>query len=208
MKCGYCGKILKDDAQFCSNCGRNLQEIDEDPSVSDNASKKAYAFSIFALLLVITIVALGAYVIIQRDLQHKAVVTESDEGNYRFNYDSTFTDAALVGKWRCTDRAAADYTDKNFGVEVSILLELTGDGRFTLDYTMTDTGVEAKTLNISGTYSTEDGTVTFIPEEIPGISGFLKRHGKRPAFPYSVGKGKFSLKYENGSKIVFKQVKE
>ena len=105
MKCGYCGKVLKDDAQFCSNCGRNLHEIDNEPSVSKKAARSAYAFSVCALILVISIVALGGYVIILRDLHPKNTVSASDDGSYHFNYDSSFTDAALTGRWFTADRA-------------------------------------------------------------------------------------------------------
>lgn len=208
MKCGYCGKLLKDDAQFCSNCGRNLQEFDDEPSVSAETARNAYAFSVLALILVIAIVSLGGFIMIHRDLHPDTAVSSSDKGSENFNYDSAVADAALAGKWLCTDRAAADYSEKNFGVEVRVLLGLSADGTFTLDYSMTDTGVEAKMLSTSGTYTTENGVITFVPDEVAAASDYIKRHGKKPAFPYTVNEGKFTLKYENGKTIVFKQVKE
>lgn len=208
MKCGYCGKLLKDDAQFCSNCGRSLQEIDDEPSSSDTAAKGAYTVSILTLLLVIAIVAFGGYAIIHRDLHPIQTVSSSDGAARQFNYDRSSTDAALVGKWLCTDRAAADYGNKNFGVEVRILLTLTDDGSFTLDYSMTDTGVKAKSVSTSGKFATEDGIITFSPEENPGTADYIKRHGKKPSFQYATEEGSFTLKYENGKMIVFRQVRE
>jgi hypothetical protein len=208
MKCGYCGNEVKDDAQFCSNCGHSIEEPSEEGNEPTKAEKGAYAASIIALLIVLALVGYGGFVIVYRDLHPQKSVSASDENNGLFNYDSTFTDSALVGKWQCTDRAAADYGDNNFGVEVKILLTLTGDGKFTLDYNMTDTGIPAKSLSTSGHYSTEDGMITFAPEEIPGMEQYLKRHGKRPSFQYAADGGRFALKYENGSNIIFTQVKD
>ena len=208
MKCGYCGKLLKDDAQFCSNCGRNLQEIDDEPSVSTTTAKGAYTLSIITLLFVMATVAFGGYAIIHRDLHPEKTVYSSDNASSGLHYDIASTDAALVGKWLCTDRAAADYGDKNFGVEVRVLLRLDDDGSFTLDYSMTDTGVAAKSISTSGNYSTEDGIITFTPEDNPGTADYIKRHGKRPSFPYTTDEGSFTLTYENGKHIVFRQSKD
>ena len=208
MKCGYCGKEVKDDAQFCSNCGHSTEVPSDDSSQPQKAEKGAYTLSIIALLIVIALTAYGGFVIIRRDLHTEKSVSSSDKGQSVFNYDSNFTDPALYGKWKCTDRAAADYSDGNFGVEVKILLTLTGDGKFTLDYTMTDTGVPAKALSASGNYSTGDGMITFAPDDNPEIAEYLKRHGQRPSFQYSTDEGRFTLKYENGKAVLFTQVKE
>lgn len=208
MKCGYCGKEVKDDAQFCSNCGQSIEEPSEEGAEPHKAEKGGYAASILTLLIVLALVSYGGFLIIYRDIYPEITVTASDEGSGKFNYDSTFTDSALVGKWQCTDRTAADYGEKNFGVEVNILLTLTGDGKFTLDYAMTDTGVLSKSLSASGGYSTEDGMITFNPEANEGLAQYLKRHGNRPSFQYSAEEGRFTLKYENGKTIQFKQVNE
>ena len=208
MKCGYCGKDVKDDAQFCSNCGHSIEEQSDDSIEPQKAEKGAYAVSILALLIVLALMAYGSFVIVYRDLHSEKTVSSSDSSLNRFNYDNTFTDSALIGKWICTDRAVADYGDKNFGVEVKAILELTKDGKFNLDYSMADTGVQAKTISASGSYSTEDGMITFTPEENPGLAEYLNRHGQRPSFQYATDEGSFTLKYENEKVIQFTQVKE
>ena len=208
MKCGYCGNEVKDDAQFCSHCGHTIEEPSEEKPEPRKAEKGAYLTSLLALIVVLALTTYGGFHIIYRDLYPTDSVSASDKGRGMFNYDSTFTDSALVGKWQCTDRAAADYGDKNFGVDVKIILTLTGDGKFTLDYTMTDTGVQAKSLSTSGNYSTEDGMITFSPVENPGLTEYLKRHGKRPSFQYTTDEGSFTIQYENGKNIVFEQIAE
>ncbi|MBQ1440901.1 MAG: zinc ribbon domain-containing protein [Clostridia bacterium] len=208
MKCEYCGKDINDDAQFCPNCGHMIESAPEEVSGQKKTDKGAYAAAVFSLLVVLAFMAYGSSTIIYRDLKAEKTVSQSDSSNNRFNYDSTFTDTALVGTWLCTDRAAADYGDSNFGVEVNIILSMTGDGKFTLDYSMTDTGVPAKSLSTSGSYSTEDGMITFTPDDNPGNSEYLKRHGQRPSFEYSTDEGSFTLKYENGADILFTLVNE
>ena len=208
IKCGYCGKEVKDDAQFCSNCGHSIEEPSEEGTELPKGEKGAYAAPVLTLMIVLALLALGGFQIIYRNLHPTQTVSSSDTERGTFNYNSAVIDPALVGKWLCTDRAAADYSKKNFGVEVKILLNLTEDGRFTLDYSMTDTGIKAKSLSSSGSYSTEDSIITFLPEENPGIEDYLKRHGQRPSFQYAADGGSFSIRYENGKDILFKPVKD
>ena len=68
MKCGYCGKDVKDDAQFCSNCGHSIEEQSDDSIEPQKAEKGAYAVSILALLIVLALMAYGSFVIVYRDL--------------------------------------------------------------------------------------------------------------------------------------------
>lgn len=211
MKCGNCGNEVKDDAQFCSNCGHSIEEPSEESVKSHKTARGAYALSVLALIIVLALVAYGGFVIIYRDLHPQKTVSASDEKNAAFNYDSQLNDSALIGKWVCNDRAAADYGENNFGVEVKIILTLTDDGKFTLDYTMTDTGIQAKSLSTSGKYSTEDGAITFIPEDNPGMAEYLQRHGQRPSFQYTANaddENSFTLQYEDGAEILFKRVSE
>lgn len=208
MKCGYCGKEIKDDSQFCSNCGHSIEAPAEESSSPQKVEKGAYFISIFALIAVLALTAYGGFVIIYRDLFPETAVSSSDTDQSGFYYDRVLIDPVLIGKWKCTDRAAADYSDNNFGVEVDIVLTLMEDRNFTLDYTMTDTGVQAKSLSTSGSYTVEDGIITFIPDENPGMENYIKRHGQRPSFQYSTDEGRFSIQYDNGKQIVFLQVQD
>ena len=208
MKCSYCGKLLKDHAQFCSNCGRSVENPSSEPLKQNNAEKGAYAISILLLIIVLALTVFGGFVIIYRDLHAETAVSASDEKSHSFNYDLVSTDPALVGEWICTDRAAADYSDSNYGVDVSIILKMTAEGNFTLNYSMSDTGIPAVQLSTSGKYSTQDGTVTFIPDNGTGATEYLKRHGKQPSFQYSTDENSFTLKYENGKDILFSRISE
>ena len=208
MKCVHCGKEVRNGAQFCSNCGHSIEEPSEESVKSHKTARGAYALSVLALIIVLALVAYGGFVIIYRDLHPQKTVSASDEKNAAFNYDSQLNDSALIGKWVCNDRAAADYGENNFGVEVKIILTLTDDGKFTLDYSMTDTGIPAKSLSTSGKYSTEDGIITFIPDDNPELESYLKRHGKRPSLQYSADGNIFTMKYEKGKDILFKRVNE
>lgn len=208
MKCSQCGQELRDDAQFCSNCGHSVEMPETEPSKMNKEEKSAYVLSIAALLIVVAMMAYGCYMIISRDMQKTGAVSASDEAVNSFNYDAVHTDPELIGKWVCKDRAAADYGDNNFGVEVKILLTMNAEGGFVLDYTMYDTGVPAKTLNITGTYTTDKGTVTFVPDTTDGAEAFLKKHGSHPSFPYTTEENTFTLTYKNKKKIVFDKVKE
>lgn len=208
MKCSYCGNLLKDHAQFCSNCGRSVENPSSEPLKQNNAEKGAYAISILLLIIVLALTVFGGFVIIYRDLHAETTVSASDEKTHTFNYELVSTDTALVGKWICTDRAAADYSDSNYGVDVNAVLHLTGDGKFTLDYAMSNTGIPAMQLSTSGKYSTQDGIITFIPDNGTGATEYLKRHGKQPSFQYSTDENSFTLKYENGKDILFSRISE
>ena len=47
MKCGYCGKTLKDDAQFCSNCGHSTEDIHDEPFEPQNPKREHTPFPSF-----------------------------------------------------------------------------------------------------------------------------------------------------------------
>lgn len=205
MKCGYCGKTLNDDAQFCTNCGHSTDDGHDEPFDAKKSEKGIYAISIFSLLVVLAMTIYGGYTIIYRDLHPGQSVSGSDAGNRAMMTD---TDAGLFGQWSCSDPAAADYDKSNYGIEVSISLSLTENGSFTLDYAMTDTGIPAMNVSASGEYSTEDGIITFRPDQNAQIPNYLKNHGSQPAFQYATSENSFTLTYENGTEIVFNRVNQ
>lgn len=208
MKCSYCGQMLRDDAQFCSNCGRIVESTVIEPIGKKKDEKGAYALSIMTLLIVLALLAYGCYVIISRNLPVNNSVSASDKATDSLNYESVVIDPALVGKWVCTDKTLADYDDTNIGVEVKAMLTMTADGKCRLDYAMSDTGVPALTISAEGVYTTDKGVVTFIPDETDGLQKYLRKHGKKPAFPYAADDDCFTLTYENGREIVFIRAKE
>lgn len=205
MKCGYCGKNIKDNAKFCTYCGHNLIEIqpDEQPAPS---TKGGYLSSLLTLLAIIIILGAGGAYMLKGGGQSNAI-SASDASAKSYDTEGAAFDEALFGQWSCTDRAAADYSPSDYGIDVNILLEMTNKGKFTLHYSMTDTGAPALKLKLNGAYSVKNGTVTFKPD-LSNVSGeisgnYFKNHGNTPSFAYTVTDSTLTLKYENGTDIIF-----
>lgn len=203
MNCEYCGKELNDNAQFCTNCGHSTEKISDDPGGAQKTKKGAYVFAVFSLIIVLALMGLGGFQILYRDLHPELYTSASDTASAS---DIVNIDAALFGNWKCTDPAAADYGDTDHGIEITALLHLAGDGSFTLDYELKNTGITTKSLNVTGKYLTEDGVITFIPDSNPQTADFLKRHGKHPSFPYATEENVITLTYENEKEIYFTRV--
>lgn len=201
MKCGYCGENIKDNAKFCTHCGHNLREIETGGQPAQK-SKGGYISSLLTLLVIIVILCAGsAYML--KDSDKSNAISASDASIS----EVTPLDEALIGKWNCTDRAAADYSPSDYGIDVNIVLEIKNNGKFTLDYSKTDTGVPALKFKLNGSYSAQNGKITFNPDlsKLSGETGgnYFKKHGDKPTLEYSVSDSVLTLKYENGTNIEF-----
>lgn len=209
MKCGYCGKNIKDDAKFCNYCGHDLREIPSDSEPTTPTAKGGYLSSLLTLLAIIAILCAGGAFLLQDGTAatSPASVSFSDAVSPAYDTEGTSFDEALFGQWQCTDRAAADYSQSDYGVEVNIILEMTNMGKFTLNYSMSDTGAPALNLKLKGAYSVKNGAVTFKPD-LSNVSGemsgnYFKNHGSNPSFTYSVTDSTLTLHYPNGVDVVF-----
>ncbi len=200
MKCEYCGKELNDNAQFCTNCGHSTENVTEETDNSQKPKKGAYFFSVLTLIIVLALVGLGGFRIIDRDLHPEKFGLTAEAASAS---DHGGIDGQLIGKWLCTDPAAADYKDTDHGIEIRAILSLSEDGAFTLNYELTNAGILAKALTVNGSYATEDGMITFFPDNATEAKKFFKNHGENPSFVYSVEKNIFTLTYENGKEIIF-----
>lgn len=204
MKCGYCGKNIKDNAKFCTYCGHNLREIEPEGQTAQK-SKGGYISSLLTLLAIAAILCSGGICLLNGGGKPNDV-SPSDI----HVADITPLDEALFGKWGCTDRTAADYSPSDYGIDVNIILQMKNDGKFTLDYSMTDTGVPALDIKLDGKYSAKNHRVTFKPD-LSKLSGdtegnYFKNHGNEPAFEYSVSDSVLIFKYENGTDVKFQRL--
>lgn len=207
MKCGYCGRNIKDNAKFCTYCGNNLREIQTDKQ-SAQKSKKGYISSLLTLLAIIIIICVGGWRLLNGGNQSTDVsASDSSAPSQDVKYYQIYE--PLIGKWVCTDRAAADYRPSDYGIDVKIILEIKSDGKFALDYSMTDTGAPALKLELDGGCSVNNAKITFKPDlsKLGGETsgGYFKRHGNNPTFQYSVNDSTLTLTYENGTNIEFKR---
>ncbi len=198
MRCGHCGKKIKDNAKFCTYCGHYIVEPNTIPKKSGG-----YLAAILSLITVIAILVSGSVWLVMKELYPAKNVSASDLSPISFDTDGTRTDDKLVGTWRCTDRTAADYKATDYGIEVNILLHIQSDGTFRIDYTMTNTGVVAVQLTSGGTYIAQKGNIRFRPDSVSTDSEFLKKHGAQPTFRYQAYETVMELVYENGKTVVF-----
>lgn len=201
MKCGNCGRVIADNAKFCTYCGQNISG-----QQGDNQVKGSFLIAILSLLGMIVIIVTGGVWLIVKEFYPTAYVSASDTSVHAFDTTGTRSDAALVGQWLSTDRAAVDYASDDYGIEVTILLIMGGDGSFHLHYTMADTGVQAVNTDFSGSYSAQKNIVTFRPNLSDSSADYFIKHGSMPAFPYKVDADSFILTYEDGRKITFRKV--
>ncbi len=210
MKCGYCGKNIRDDAAFCTYCGHNLSEL---PTEDDSAApvKGNYLGALLTLLAVMILLAAGSAYLLHdsgKPTKHD-IVSPTSLSAVVLTDDNAVIDQLLIGKWTCTDPAAADYDQSAYGIDVKITLTLAENGNFQLNYKMTDTGASALKLALNGDYLTKDNVISFKPDlsKLDGETGseFFRNHGKTPTFTYTVTDKVLTLHYENDIDVKFKR---
>lgn len=217
MKCGYCGKNIKDDAKFCNYCGHNLREIpsDEQPAPP---SKGGYLSTLLTLLAIIAILCVGGAYLLKNG-GSSGTVSSSDvsasslpanQTNQANHSEVTHIDQTLIGQWRCLDPTAVGYSRSAYGIDVDIVLNIPDSSGFTLRYAVTDTGAPALNLKLSGTYAVKNGAITFRPDltNATGDTGsnFFKNLSADTSFEYTVNQDTLTLKSETGADIVFNRV--
>lgn len=214
MKCGYCGKNIKDDAKFCNYCGHNLREIPSDEPTAPQP-KGGYLSSLLTLLAILAILCAGGAYLLKSGGPSKAVsssdVSASSIASAQANHSEvTHIDKNLIGKWRCLDPAAVGYSRSAYGIDVDIVLTIADSSKFSLHYIMTDTGAPAINLKLSGTYWVKNGAVTFRPDLTNTVgetgSNFFKKLGETPTFEYTTTQDTLTLHYDNGTDATFHRV--
>lgn len=187
MKCGYCGKTIRDSAAFCRYCGHSLDGL---PSGGEGAPpvKSRYLPALLTLIIILAALAAGGLRLVVPVMPMTLPASPSD---LRQTSSASARDyQALVGKWKCTDPAAAGYTASDYGIDVSIVLTVMEDGSCGLRYRLTDTGVKALQLDLSGTFAADQQVVTFRPDlsllDGQSLGRYFLRHGKELPFAYTV----------------------
>lgn len=200
MKCGYCGKTIRDNAVYCAYCGHNIKRIQDE---KETVPASSYLPSLLTLMSIALIILAGSLYLLSDGIRGRAVSDSDSVATVAFP-DGTRAEDTLVGQWHCTDPAAADYTSSDYGVEVDILLTLSKNGKFTLRYRMSDAGVPALDLSVKGDYTSDRENIAFRPDSSgKNIKKFLQRHGATPQFAYQLKDDTLTLTYENGDAILF-----
>ncbi|MGN0475561.1 MAG: zinc-ribbon domain-containing protein [Acutalibacteraceae bacterium] len=200
MKCGYCGKPLRENAKFCTNCGRS---ISGDFAETDNSSAPkggSFFAAVISLILVIAVIiagCVGLAISCMRDLNtmiKKPSVSESDlnktvGANVSPSDTATIPefkgDPALLGTWLCNDKTAAGYNETDYGISTRITITFNQNGTFALEYEATDTGIQVRKVTLTGMYSVNDGEFTLFPDLSGYNGGYFTADGERPSVKYS-----------------------
>lgn len=211
MKCGYCGKVLKEDAKFCTGCGRSVSEFSEEDVKNIQKQDTSYIGSIITLIMLMVILLTGSIFMILHGLSKNAVSnsdvvsTSSEYKLYNFessSHDVFNGDANLFGQWICCDKTAANYTLSDYGKEISLALTLTEQGNFYVNYVMTDTGVTALRLNSEGAYFVQNGYLTLNSD----LSDGNEKIAVHSSVKYKVIDNCLTFITENGDNITFTKV--
>lgn len=202
MKCGYCGKPLKENARFCTNCGQNVSEIASDNNKSADNSKGATFLSVVALIFVIIIICGGCFGIISRSIRDwntispsKSIVSPSEtkvDDNNTTSSEEDITskpdfagDPSLIGKWQCRDKVAAGFDEQaDYGILTCITLTFNKDGTFGLNYEMENTGIQVRDIHLEGTYTVDSGKFTLTPNLSTYDGDYFNTHGDKPSVAY------------------------
>lgn len=220
MKCGYCGKPLKDNAKFCSYCGRNISDA---PVGFDKNSAKTAGSSlaaIIALILTIIIVLAGSIALIAfgiRDwntMPDKSMAVSESDTNRQNQVEVSSSDipafvgdSALLGKWRCIDKSAAGYSAAaDYGITVNIILTFNQDGTFVLHYQMANTGIQVRNIKLTGTYTVADGKFTLSPDLSSYDGCYFGIHGENPSVGYSASAGTLIITTGDEQQFMFTSV--
>lgn len=207
MKCGYCGKTIRDSAAFCRYCGHRLDGVPSGEKAAPSV-KSRYLPALLTLIIILAALTAGSLRLLVPVMPVTDAASPSDlrqtasEGVREYQ--------ALVGRWKCTDPAAAGYTASDYGIDVSIVLDVREEGSCELRYRLTDTGVKAVQLDLSGTFAADRQTVTFTPDFSP-LEGkspgrYFLRRGRELPFAYAVQGDELTLTDGYGVKTKWSRV--
>lgn len=200
MKCGYCGKPLKENAKFCTNCGRSISGDLAEAHNSSATKGGSSVTAILSLIIVISVISAGCVGLItdcihdRNTMIKKTSVSNSDTNttvNTKVSSPDTAAvpkfkgDPALLGKWQCSDKAAAGYSETDYGISTRITLNFKQSGTFALEYEAANTGIQVRKITLTGIYSVNNGTLILFPD-LSGYHGkYFSVHGENPELKYS-----------------------
>lgn len=217
MKCGYCGKPLRENAKFCTNCGRSVSGDSAEP---DKASKKSGGSSfaaIFSLILVVGIISAGCAGLIYNGINDwNTASRKSSTADPAVSSDVSQSDTAavpqfkgdeaLLGTWICTDKTAAGYSESDYEVFAEIRLAFNDDGTFTLNFDVENTGIQVRKITIMGVYSADNGVFTLFPDLSAYDGSYFTIHGEKPSVKYTAADNKLTLTTADSRQVVFTMV--
>lgn len=216
MKCGYCGRILKEDANFCTGCGRSVVKFQSEDEPNTKNSDSSYLGALIVLIMLIIILLAGSIFMIFRGLNGNTVsgwnvVSDSStESQYNWDVSSQISseeefhgDPVLLGQWLCNDKLAAGYTQSDYGIEISLTLTMNEQGKFTVNYSMMNTGIVAYKVTLGGSYSAENGFLTLKPDLSDYNGSYFDINGAQPSVKYSVNSDTLTITAQNGENIIF-----
>lgn len=216
MKCGYCGKILKNDANFCTGCGRSVVKFQSEDELNNQNSHSSYSGAVIALIMLIVILLAGSIFMIIRGLNNntasgRSIVSNSSaEPQYGSDISSPVSseeefrsDPALLGQWLCNDKLAAGYTQSDYGIEIVLTLKFNEQGNFTVNYSMMNTGIAAYKITLQGSYSVENGYFTLNPDLSNYKGSYFDINGTQLSVKYSVNNDTLAITPQDGENIIF-----
>lgn len=213
MKCGYCGRVLREGSKFCTGCGRRIDNFQAEDKQNTGDS---YLGAVITLIMLVIILSAGGVFMILRGLSGSIVSNtnivsnssvdkrESSEVSSQISSQDEFNgDSAIFGRWICNDKSAAGYTDSDYGIEVSLMFTLSEQGDFSVNYIMTDTGITAIKVMFVGSYSTENGRLSLKPDLSDYDGNYFKVNGEQQSVNYSIKDNTLTIVTPSGNKIVF-----
>lgn len=219
MKCGYCGKILKEDANFCTGCGRSVVKFQSEDEPNIQNFESSYLGAVIALVMLIVILLAGGVSMIIRGLKDNTVpgwsVVSDSSAESQHNLDVSsqvsseeefHSDPALLGQWLCNDKLAVGYTQSDYGIEIVLTLKFNEQGNFTVNYSMMNTGIAAYKVTFGGLYSAENRSLTLKPDLSDYNGSYFDINGTQPSVKYSVNNDTLIITPKNGENIIFTRV--
>lgn len=213
MKCGYCGKEVKNNQNFCTGCGRSIGDNLGQQGGKDQSKSSSFLAVLMLIVLIIIVTAGGAGLIMNgikgwyvSDSQIVSPTSpEVSDASAVSSREPFAGDAALLGKWQCDDKSAAGYGDSAYGIETRVTLTFDDEGSFSVSYRMINLGITALNETLRGSYSARDGSFTLKPNLSKYKGDYFDNRSIEPTVKYSVDGDKLVITSDSGKELIFKK---
>lgn len=217
MKCGYCGKPLRENAKFCTNCGRSISDTSAQPGKSSGQKGGSSFGAVFSLILVVGIILVGCAGLIYNGINdwntasRKIPTADSAVSSAVSPSDTAAVpefkgDPALLGIWICTDKTAAGYSESDYEVFAEIRLAFNDDGTFTLNFDVENTDIQVRKITITGVYSADNGVFSLFPDLSAYDGDYFNIHGENQSVKYSTADNKLTIVTADNRQVIFMAV--